>query len=69
MAEWSALAQGQSPLMMVAPKLTAPVALVAVAKTGTLRAVIEGYYMSNGFLAKKPQTRRVEKRVLDPCCR
>jgi integrase len=69
MVEWSALAQGQSlPVTAASPMKTAPLAVVVAAKAGTLRAVIEGYYKSNDFLAKQRQTRHVEKRVLDDCC-
>jgi hypothetical protein len=60
MAEWSALAQGQIPLGIAPPTLTAPVALVRAAKAGTVRAVVEGYYLTNNFPAKQPQTRHVE---------
>jgi integrase len=68
MGEWAALYEGctaPSPVGRTPIDRPAPLSLSA---PGSLRAIIESYYQSTEYLAKKPRTRHVERLVLDGVC-
>jgi integrase len=68
MSEWAELHEGRiTPSAVKRAQADAPAAL-PMSAPGTLRAVIEGYYQSVEYLAKKARTRHVERLVLDGVC-
>jgi integrase len=64
-SEWADLREGRiAPSAVRRAPASSPLPLPHSA-TGTLRAMIESYYESTDYLAKKPRTRHVERLVLD----